>query len=511
MWAVVRARLDRLHLGWAPGCLVACGRIAPGMTKLEPPSRSGICPHCGGELAALFRCAACGAISQARGYRILRVIAQTPHSRIYLAEDEACRRVALKELIFSLVPSIEALTAFEREANFLRRLNHAGIPHFVDSFQLGEGVHTRLYLAQEYIEGESLAVAIDRGTLNEPQFVDIARQVLRILVYIHGQIPKAIHRDIKPQNLILQPNGHVALVDFGAARDLSTSQTHGSTLVGTFGYMPPEQLGGTVDETSDLYGLGASLLHAVTGRRPELWIHGGIAPDFSKAKLPLSSARRRWLLKLVEPKRSARYRSAEIALRDLEDSGRRKGGLAAAAVAVLGILALAVLSRMSGASSSPLDPTRERRETQRLLVETLERRAETGRPAAPLSQPRVGEPIPASDAIEQEAFRHLRALFVAERAYFAEHDSYSAEMRFVGFDPDPWCPDGARRSIQVEAAKNEAVGCHFVYSVDLEGTGSTGQFVLRARGAAAPALGLAYVVRSDGESRGIPQRVPKSE
>jgi serine/threonine-protein kinase len=157
---------------------------------------------------------------------------------MYLAEDEAGRRVALKELIFSLVPSIEALAAFEREASFLRRLNYPAIPHFVDSFQIGEGVHTRLYLAQEYIEGESLAGAIERGSLNESRVVDIARQVLRILVYIHGQVPKAIHRDIKPQNLILQPNGHVALVDFGAARDLSTTQTHGSTLVGTFGYMP---------------------------------------------------------------------------------------------------------------------------------------------------------------------------------------------------------------------------------------------------------------------------------
>jgi hypothetical protein len=419
--------------------------------------------------------------------------------------------VALKELIFSLVPSIEALAAFEREASFLRRLHFAGIPRFVDSFQLGEGVQTRLYLAQEYIEGDSLAGAIEREPLNESQVVDVARQVLRILVYIHGQDPKAIHRDIKPQNLILQPNGHVALVDFGSARDLSTTQTHGSTLVGTFGYMPPEQLGGTVDETSDLYGLGASLLHAVTGRRPEVWFHGGIGPDFSKAKLPLSSARRRWLLKLVEPKRTARFRSAAIALRDLEDSGRGKGRWTVAAVAILALLAFAAAARKSGVPPNPLNAARERGETQRLLVETLERRAETGRPAAHLVQPPPGKAKSPSDGVEQEAFAHLRALFVAERAYFAERDSYSAEMRVIGFDPDPWCPDGARRSIQVTAAKNEAVGCHFVYMVELEGSGSTGQFVLRARGAAAPALGLKYVVRSDGENRGIPQRVSGNE
>jgi hypothetical protein len=213
----------------------------------------------------------------------------------------------------------------------------------------------------------------------------------------------------------------------------------------------------------------------------------------------------------VEPKRSARYRSAVIALRDLEDLDRGKGRVAVGAVAVLGILAFAAAARKSGSSSSQLNPARERAETQRLLVETLERRAETGRPAAPLIQPRVGEPIPASDAVEQEAFGHLRALFVAERAYFAEHYRYSAETGIMGFDPDPWCPDGARRSIQLKAAKNEAVGCHFVYSVELEGSGATGQFVLRARGAAPPALGLTYVVRSDGDNRGIPQRVTNHE
>jgi serine/threonine protein kinase len=82
------------------------------------------------------------------------------------------------------------------------------------------------------------------------------------------QTPPVLHRDLKPANVVLRPDGTLALVDFGSVRTLSTDRTHGSTLVGTFGYMPPEQLGGTVDRTSDLYALGATLLHDLTGRDP---------------------------------------------------------------------------------------------------------------------------------------------------------------------------------------------------------------------------------------------------
>lgn len=308
------------------------------------------------------------------------------------------------------MPTIEALEAFEREAAFLRRLKHPQVPRFVDSFQLGEGVHTRLYLAQEFIEGENLASRIERGVLNEEQIVDIARQVLKILVYLHGQVPKTIHRDIKPQNLILQPSGRIALVDFGAARDLSATQTHGSTLVGTFGYMPPEQLGGTVDQTSDLYALGASLVHAATGRRPDVWIRDGIAPDLSRAKLPLSSSRRRWLQKLAEPRRSARYQSAADALRGIDDTshGKRRAALA--------LLALGAVFAVGGAW---------------MILSSM------------------------ADAI------------------------------FPAFE------SGNR--------------------IVLDGSGPNGQFVLRAVGAAPPAIGLEYVVRSSGENRGIPQKVARHE
>src|SRR5262249_9607590 len=130
----------------------------------------------------------------------------------------------------------------------------------------------RLYLAFELIAGESLAARLSRGPLTTSDALPIAERLLDILGYLHGRTPPVLHRDLKPANVVLRPDGTVALVDFGSVRTLSSERPHGSTRVGTFGYMPPEQLGGTVDRTSDLYALGATLLHALTGRPPSEWL-----------------------------------------------------------------------------------------------------------------------------------------------------------------------------------------------------------------------------------------------
>ena len=219
-----------------------------------------------------------------------RVLAEGPHARVYLARDGIGRRVALKELQFSTVPSIQEIDAFEREAEALRSLHHPGIPAFVGSFREGTGVGLRLYLASEYVSGETLAARIGRGPLSTEEARSVAEQLLQVLEFLQRRSPPVLHRDIKPANVLLKPDGTVALVDFGSVRTLSADRTHGSTLVGTFGYMPPEQLGGTVDRTSDLYALGATLLHALTGKTPVEWlgktlgiqVPPGLAPPFDR-------------------------------------------------------------------------------------------------------------------------------------------------------------------------------------------------------------------------------------
>jgi hypothetical protein len=236
-----------------------------------------------------------------------KVLAQTSHSRVYRARSPDGSIVALKELQFASVPGAQQIDAFEREAATLKTLHHPRIPRFVGSFAEGEGVHLRLYLAAEFIEGESLSARIARGPLPETELRDVAGQVLRVLGYLHKL--GVLHRDIKPDNLIVRPGGELVLVDFGSTRRLSGSRTHGSTLVGTFGYMPTEQLGGTVDATSDLYALGATLLHAATGKAPADLLSSDMA-----LCIPRDTPMRELISHLVQPRREKRLQSAAAAL-----------------------------------------------------------------------------------------------------------------------------------------------------------------------------------------------------
>ncbi|CAN5864567.1 hypothetical protein BH11MYX3_BH11MYX3_02340 [soil metagenome] len=163
-------------------------------------------------------------------------------------------------------PGPDAIAAFEREAKFLRALEHPAIPRFLAAFEEGHGVHTRYYLAQELVTGEALDARLDNHFYAESEIVDLAKQVLEVLVYLQGLSPMVIHRDIKPANILRRADGSSALVDFGAAHVQGT--TAGSTSIGTFGYMPIEQLAGEVDATTDPYALGASLIHLLTRQDP---------------------------------------------------------------------------------------------------------------------------------------------------------------------------------------------------------------------------------------------------
>jgi protein kinase-like protein/tetratricopeptide repeat protein len=311
------------------------------------------CPGCGRPGSAA-RCDFCGVSFSAGPYRVERILGQGANGRVYRATAPDGTVIALKELQFATVPGAQQIDAFEREAATLKTLHHPRIPRFIASFPEGEGVQLRLYLAAEFIEGEALSARIARGPLAEAELRDVAAQVLQVLAYLHKL--GLLHRDIKPDNLIVRPGGELVLVDFGSARKLQGSRTFGATLVGTFGYMPTEQLGGTVDATSDLYALGATLLHAATGKPPsEL-----LAADFS-LRVPAGIPLRDLIVRLVQPRRDRRLRNAEAALAALENPPRppavrpRFAAVAAAAL-VAGALILSSLSRASTSSVHPSLP-----------------------------------------------------------------------------------------------------------------------------------------------------------
>ncbi|MFN0253658.1 MAG: protein kinase domain-containing protein [Kofleriaceae bacterium] len=272
------------------------------------------CPSCDDLVADTTepkRCSSCGAAVAPGGYHIERVLVANAHGRMYVARDADGTKVALKELAFVQSPSTQTIGAFEREAKFLRALAHPAIPRFRAAFEEGTGVHTRYYLAQELVEGMALDKRLDDHFYSESEIVDIARQVLGVLVYLQGLSPMVIHRDIKPANLIVRADGKVAVVDFGAAHVQGT--TAGSTSIGTFGYMPVEQLAGQVDATTDTYALGASLIHLLTRREP--WRVFG--PKTFES-INVSPALQQFLATCVAPEPKDRFANAAAALTALD-------------------------------------------------------------------------------------------------------------------------------------------------------------------------------------------------
>ena len=288
------------------------------------------CPSCSAPVEG-DRCVRCGAAVRAGRYQVLGVLASSRHGRTYRASGPA-GLVALKELVFALVPTVEQLDAFEREARVLAALSHPSIPRFVESFRAGEGAGLRLYLAQELVEGEPLSARLGGALFTEDEARELARQTLEILQYLHAQ--GVVHRDVKPANLIRRTHGSLALVDYGAARAVE-GVTHGATLVGTYGYMPPEQLGGTVDATSDLYALGATLVHLLGAVPPANLL--GPELRLGLDHLRVSPGFRRFLARLTASHRSNRPRSAALALEELRDSLRPSSSVGRTGLVLLGV------------------------------------------------------------------------------------------------------------------------------------------------------------------------------
>jgi hypothetical protein len=310
----------RRHLSDCGPCGDALAREATVELAIRAAARgAAFCVGCD-RVVRGSRCRECGAASSAGSYTITDLIVQTPRGRVYLAEDAHGKRVALKELAFVKAPGVDEIEAFDRESRILRTLNHPGIPRFVACFREGTGVETRFYLAQEFIDGDSLERRLRDVQFAEAEIARIARQVLEILVYLQSLSPMVFHRDIKPANLICRPDGTVVLVDFGSAR--SFGPTANATMVGTFGYMPIEQLGGIVDASSDVYALGASLCQLLTRREPWRLLEDEGLVD----RMNVSPGMRRYLARLIARRPEDRYGTAMEALAALEALERNPGG-----------------------------------------------------------------------------------------------------------------------------------------------------------------------------------------
>ena len=197
-------------------------------------------------------------------YRIDRPLGRGGQGQTFVATDtRSAEAVVVKVFRLAGIDGWKRFELFERECAVLRSLTHPSIPRYLEHG--GDEEAGVFYLVMQRASGETLQSMIDGGKrFSDAELESILDGLLNALEYLHALNPPVIHRDLKPGNVVLSEDGHVWLVDFGSVRDVCVDRRQ-STVVGTYGYMAPEQLRGQSSPASDFYGLGATLAAAATG------------------------------------------------------------------------------------------------------------------------------------------------------------------------------------------------------------------------------------------------------
>jgi serine/threonine protein kinase len=304
----------------------------------ENPEGTRFCGRCGRELPAPGDTVASGTATFqtpsrglergttfARRFEIIEEIGKGGMGMVYKAYDSKIREVvALKLLKPEIASDLEIVERFRNEIKLARQVSHR---HVCRMYDIGEE-WLSIYISMEYVAGEDLKSFIRRsGHLNEAKAVGLARQIAEGLAEAHRL--GVVHRDLKPQNIMIDKDGNAKIMDFGIARSLHTRGVTGTgVIIGTPEYMAPEQADGRdVDSRADVYALGTVLFEMVTGRVPfegetPLSIvlkHRSEPPaDPQTLNTQISTGLSRVILKCLEKPRERRYQSAADVLADLE-------------------------------------------------------------------------------------------------------------------------------------------------------------------------------------------------
>lgn len=254
-------------------------------------------------------------------YEIVRKIGGGGMGAVYLASDNNLGGVlrAVKEMVQAHIEEDQqekAINDFKRESMILSTLDHPSIPTIYDYFYDGE--EGRFYLVMKYISGGDLASKLRSapdGKIEELTVTEWAIQLTDVLNYLHNQPTTIVYRDLKPSNIMLDGNSsRVMLIDFGIARSITQKEEKGVTAVGTMGYAPPELFSGNVEPRSDIYSLGSTMFHLLTGADPQS--NPLLIFDFQKNPRPrqinsrLSDQMERILMRMVEYNAEQRFSSA---------------------------------------------------------------------------------------------------------------------------------------------------------------------------------------------------------
>lgn len=210
-----------------------------------------------------------GSVIQGK-YEILKLIGKGGMSKVYLAMDQNLNKQwAVKEIEKNARDKNNevVIQSAMAEANMMKKLDHPSLPRIVDIIERQDVI----YVMMDYIEGEPLSSILNKeGAQPQEVVIQWAKELCLVLDYLHTQDPPIIYRDMKPANVMLQPNGNIKLIDFGIAREYKEQNLGDTVSLGTKGYAAPEQFGGRgqTDARTDVYCLGVTLYHLLTGQNP---------------------------------------------------------------------------------------------------------------------------------------------------------------------------------------------------------------------------------------------------
>ncbi|WP_299489555.1 serine/threonine-protein kinase [Acaryochloris sp. IP29b_bin.137] len=284
--------------------------LNPECPKPLNPDTHKYCQQCGTALVQFLH----------KHYKIIKPLGSGRWGKTYLAEDvdqlnTPCIVKQLTLKTFGANP--DAVQLFQNEAKQLQILgHHVQLPDLLAYFQEGE----YLYLVHQLIEGKTLLDQLQRGPFDEAQVHTLLLDLLPVLQVVHEQ--GVVHRDLKPENILQDSHGHYILIDFGIAQFLNENQALQRPISSrSMGYRPPEQLQGHASPVSDLFGLGATCFHLLSGMSPSALVQtqGQFwSQDWqSHVAQPLSSELQATLTQLLNPDSNQRYQSAREALEDL--------------------------------------------------------------------------------------------------------------------------------------------------------------------------------------------------
>lgn len=251
-------------------------------------------------------------------YKILNKIGQGGMSVVYLAMNErANKQWAIKEVRKDGKQDFEVVKqGLIAETDLLKKLNHPHLPSIIDVID-GDGT---FLIVMDYIEGKPLSKMLDEyGAQPQEYVIEWAKQLCNVLGYLHSRQPAIIYRDMKPSNVMLKPDGDVTLIDFGTAREFKSDRVEDTSCLGTRGYAAPEQYGGRgqTDARTDIYCLGATIYHLLTGLAPLAAPYYGMVP-IRQINPALSAGLEEIIIKCTQDNPADRYQNCSELLYALE-------------------------------------------------------------------------------------------------------------------------------------------------------------------------------------------------